>query len=169
MVDSLLCVTSIDVTIQEIPSPTITANVVTESVLGLGSINLDVVGNYPPYTATWQAGFVGLNYTGLAQGNYNVSISDSLGCAVDTSFTVLFDFVEEENTSTEFIVDWKEGVLNYTGSELIFDIEIFNSIGQLIYSKSTLGANESIRLNVAPQTLYISSSKGNSRTKVVLR
>ena len=110
-----------------------------------------------------------MKYTGLAQGNYNVSISDSLGCAVDTSFTVLFDFVEEENTSTEFIVDWKEGVLNYTGSELIFDIEIFNSIGQLIYSKSTLGANESIRLNVAPQTLYISSSKGNSRTKVVLR
>ena len=169
VVDSLLCVTSIDVTIQEIPSPTITANVVTESVLGLGSINLDVVGNYPPYTATWQSGFVGLNYNGLGQGNYNVSISDSLGCAVDTSFTVLFDFVEEENTSTEFIVDWKEGVLNYTGSELIFDIEIFNSIGQLIYSKSTLGANESIRLNVAPQTLYISSSKGNSRTKVVLR
>jgi hypothetical protein len=84
-------------------------------------------------------------------------------------FTVLFDFVEEENTSTEFIVDWKEGVLNYTGSELIFDIEIFSSIGQLIYSKSTLAAKESIRLNVAPQTLYISSSKGNSRTKVVLR
>lgn len=169
VVDSFQCVTTLSVTIEEIAAPSITAYTSSESVLGLGGIALEVVGNYPPYTATWQAGFVGLNYTGLAQGNYNVSISDSLGCAVDTSFTVLFDFVEEANTSTEFIVDWKEGVLNYNGSELIFDIEIFNSIGQLIYSKSTLGANESIRLNVAPQTLYISSSKGNSRTKVVLR
>lgn len=169
VVDSFQCVTTLSVTIEEIPAPSITAYTSSESVLGLGGIALEVVGNYPPYTATWQAGFVGLNYTGLVQGNYNVSISDSLGCAVDTSFTVLFDFVEEENTSTDFIVDWKERVLNYTGSELIFDIEIFSSIGQLIYSKSTLGANESIPLNVAPQTLFISSSKGNSRTKVVLR
>jgi hypothetical protein len=130
---------------------------------------LSVNGDYGPYTATWQSSFVGLNYLELAQGNYFVSISDSLGCAVDTSFTVLFDFVEEVNSSVEFIVDWKEGILKYNGSELIFDIEIFNSIGQLIYSKSTFGANESIRLNVAPQTLLISSSKGNSRSKVMLR
>lgn len=169
VVDSFQCVTTLSVTIEEITAPSITAYSSSESVLGLGGIALEVVGNYPPYTATWQSGFIGLNYTGLAQGDYNVSISDSLGCTIDTSFTVLFDFVEEENSSTDFIVDWKEGVLNYIGSELIFDIEIFNSIGQLIYSKSTLGANESIRLNVAPQMLFISSSKGNSRTKVVIR
>jgi hypothetical protein len=169
VVDSLLCVTSIDVTIQEIPSPAITANVITESVLGLGSITLDVIGNYPPYTATWQSGFVGLNYTGLAQGNYNVSISDSLGCTVDTLFTVLFNFVEETNPSNEFIVDWKTGQLKYTGTERLFGLEVFNDIGQLILTKSSLGVNESLHLNIPPQTIYISSSKGKSRTKVVLR
>lgn len=169
VVDSFQCVTTMSFSIEEITSPTIMANVVSESVLGSGSISLDVSGNYPPYTATWQAGFVGLNYTGLAQGNYNVSISDSLGCAADTSFTVLFDFVDEENTSTEFVIDWKEGVLKYCGTDLIFDIEVFNGIGQLIFSKATLGGNESIRINVAPQTLYISSSRGKSRSKVVLR
>ena len=169
VVDSFQCVTTIDFVVEEIATPTIDATISAESVSGLGSISLSVNGNYGPYTATWQSGFVGLNYLELAQGNYFVSISDSLGCAVDTSFTVLFDFVEEVNSSVEFIVDWKEGILKYNGSELIFDIEIFNSIGQLIYSKSTFGANESIRLNVAPQTLLISSSKGNSRSKVMLR
>lgn len=169
VVDSFQCVTTLSVTIEEMSAPSITAYISPESILGLGSITLEVVGNYPPYTATWQSGVVGFNYAELAQGNYNVSITDSLGCVADTSFAILFDFVEEENSSTEFIVDWKEEVLSYTGSERIFEIEIFNSIGQLIYSKSTLGAKESIRLNVAPQTLYISSSKGNSRTKVVLR
>jgi hypothetical protein len=169
VVDSHHCVTSIDVTIQEIPSPAITANVITESVLGFGSITLDVIGNYPPYTATWQSGFVGLNYTGLAQGNYNVSISDSLGCIVDTMFTVLFDFVEEASSSNEFILDWKTGQLRYSGTERVFGLEIFNDIGQLILTKSSLGTNESLHLNIPPQTIYISSSKGKSRTKVVLR
>ncbi len=169
VIDSFQCATPVNFQIEEIPVPTITANISSESVLGLGSISLDVIGNYPPYAATWQSGFVGLNYTGLAQGNYYVSVSDSLGCIVDSLFTVLFDFVEEEPSSNEFIIDWKEGVLNYTGTTLLFDIEIYNSIGQLIFTKSTLEANESIRLNVAPQMLFISSSKGNSRTKVVLR
>jgi hypothetical protein len=169
VVDSLLCVTSIDVTIQEIPSPAITANVVSESVLGLGSISLDVIGNNPPYTATWTSGFVGWNYTDLSQGNYNVSISDSLGCTVDTLFTVLFDFVEEENSSNEFMVDWITGQLKYTGTERLFGLEIFNAVGQLVFTKSNLGMNESLHLNIPPQTIYISSSKGNSRSKIVIR
>ena len=169
VVDSLLCVTSIDVTIQEINSPVLRANVISESTLGLGNIMLDVVGNHPPYTATWLSGFVGLNYTGLPQGNYNVSISDSLGCTVDTLFTVLFDFVEEASSSNEFIVDWKTGQLKYTGTERLFGLEVFNDIGQLVFTKSNLGMNESVHLNIPPQTIYISSSKGKSRTKVVLR
>ena len=163
------CASSYSFDIVEIPLPIITANLASESVLGLGSITLDVVGNYPPYAAIWQSGFVGLNYTGLAQGNYYVSVSDFLGCIVDSMFTVLFDFVEEEPSSNEFIIDWKEGVLNYTGTTLLFDIEIYNSIGQLIFTKSTLIASERISLNIPPQIIYISSSKGKSRTKVMLR
>jgi hypothetical protein len=168
VVDTLLCVTTVFFEIQEFLLPTITANVLSQSTLGVGSIVLDVIGNYPPYTATWQSGFEGFSYSGLAQGTYFVSVSDSLGCVVDTSFTVLFEFVEEEVNDSDFIVDWKEGVLKYSGNEMLFDIEIFNSIGQLIYTKPTLRMNEIIHLNTAPQPLYISTSKGKSRTKIVL-
>jgi hypothetical protein len=169
VVDSFQCVTDLDFTIEEIQSPTITATVDSQSALGLGSIVLDVVGNYPPYTATWQSGFVGFSYTGIAQGEFNVSISDSLGCSVDTLFTVSFVFVEEENSSSEFIVDWKTGQLKYIGTERLFGIEVFNTIGQLVFTKSSLGANESVHLSIPPQAVYICSSKGKSRTRVVLR
>jgi hypothetical protein len=169
VVDSFQCVTALDFTIEEIQSPTITANISSASTLGLGSIVLDVVGNYPPYSATWQSGFVGFNYTGIAQGDFNVSISDSLGCSLDTLFTVSFVFVEEENSSSEFIVDWKTGQLKYIGTERLFGIEVFNTIGQLVFTKSSLGANESVHLSIPPQTVYISSSKGKARTRVVLR
>ncbi len=169
VVDSFQCVTTVNILIEEIPSPIITANVVAESVLGGGSITLDVIGNYPPYTATWQMGLVGFNNTGLTQGNYNVSISDSLGCAVDTVFTVLYDFVEEASFTNEFVVDWKTGELTYTGTERLFGIEVYNDLGQLICTMATLGANEVMTLNVSAQTLYISSSRGNSRSKILIR
>ncbi len=169
VVDSLLCVTSLDVTIQEIPLPTITANIGTESVLGLGSITLDVIGNYSPYTATWQSGFVGLNYEGLEQGNYSVSIADSMGCTTDTTFAVFYNFIDHEIESTEFIVDWKSGQLRYLGTERLSDVEIFNSTGQLLASKSTWGKDEIIHLTISPQIMFISSSKGSFRLKVILR
>jgi hypothetical protein len=163
------CASSYSFTITEIPLPTITANVSSESVFGLGSITLNVIGNYPPYTATWQSGFVGLNYEGLAQGNYSVTVTDSLGCTVDTMFTVLFDFVEEVMSQSEFIIDWKTGQLKYIGNERLFEVEVYDTIGQILFSKSNLGSNEIIHLNVAPQMIFISSSKGNSRSKVLLK
>jgi hypothetical protein len=169
IVDSFQCVTTIDVVVEEISAPTIEATIASESVLGLGNINLDVVGNYPPYTATWQSGFVGLNNTELSQGNYIVSVADSFGCAVDTMFTVLFNFVEEEVSNAEFIIDWKTEQLIYTGSERLFEVEVFDSIGQLLLSKSSLGSNEIIQLNVSPQMIFISSSTGNSRTKILVK
>jgi len=169
VVDSLHCVTTVNFTIEEVQSPAITADIVLESVLGLGNITLDVVGNYPPYTATWQSGFEGLINTQLEQGNYFVSISDSLGCTVDTLFTVMFNYLEEEMFQSDFIVDWKTGELKYTGNGHLFEVQVFDTVGRTIASKSSLNTNEIIHLNIAPQMIFISSSRGNSRSKIVLK
>lgn len=169
IIDANGCPSSYSFTIAEIPLPTITASVSFESVLGLGSISLDVVGNYPPYTVTWQTGFVGLNYEGLEQGNYSVSIADSMGCTTDTTFAVLYNFINDEIESTEFIVDWKSGQLRYVGTERLSDVEIFNSTGQLLSSKSIWGKDEIIHLTISPQVIFVSSSKGSFRSKVILR
>lgn len=168
VVDSFQCVTTFDFVIEEVQPPTVAA-VISQNTLGMGSILLDVVGNYPPYTATWQSGFVGMHYTGLSSGNYSVSISDSLGCAIDTMFTVLFNFIEEENSSAQFMVDWKTNRLKYIGTECLFGLEVFNDLGQLLLSKNFFLPNEEILLNVSPQPLYVSSSNGKKRVKVVIQ
>ncbi len=169
VIDSMGCSTPVSILIQEVQLPTINATVVEESPLGLGSISLEVLGNNAPYIATWQSGFVGLNYTDLVQGNYHVSIAYGYGCTVDTSFTVLFDYVQEENTSSDFIVDWKTGELRYTGSERMFDIEVYNAVGQLLLEKSSVGPNESVQLSISPQVIIVASAKGNFKTKVILK
>jgi hypothetical protein len=169
IVDSFQCVSTIDFVIEEIVAPTIDATLSAESVFGLGSITLDVVGNYPPYTAVWQSGFVGLNYSELPQGNYAVSITDSLGCTTDTTFAVFYNFINDEIESTEFIVDWKSGQLRYVGTERLSDVEIFNSTGQLLVSKSTWGKDEIVQLTISTQVIFVSSSRGSFRSKVILR
>jgi len=163
------CLASYSFEIDEVLAPTITGSLTSESVFGLGSIALEVIGNNPPYIAIWQSGFEGFNYSSLTEGNYLVSIVDSFGCTTDTSFTVLFNTVEEESSSLEFIVDWKTGQLSYSGTERLFGVEVYNNLGQLIFTKSSLGANEFVHLNVSPQPIYISSSKGNFRTKIILK
>jgi hypothetical protein len=77
--------------------------------------------------------------------------------------------VEEENGSLDFTIDWKTEQLKYTGSERLFEVEVFDAIGQLLATKSSLGSNEIIHLNVSPQMIFVSSSKGKSRTKILIK
>ena len=46
-----------------------------------GSINLSVNGGTPSYNYSWGGGIITQNRTGLAAGNYNVTVSDSKGCS----------------------------------------------------------------------------------------
>lgn len=169
VVDSFLCVTPVTIVISEIQPPNVQAIIDAESISGLGNISLVVSGENSPYVATWQSGFVGLNYENLTQGDYIVTITDSYGCSLDTSYTVMFDFILEESATSDFIMDWKSKQLTFVGTERLFDIEIFNAGGQLIHSQSSIGPNETLAISVSPQIIFVSSSKGNFRTKVILK
>ncbi len=53
-----------------------------------GKIELVVDGGVPPYTANWNTGDTGMNVTGLAQGNYQVTVSDAVGNTTFADFNV---------------------------------------------------------------------------------
>ncbi|HAA15072.1 MAG TPA: hypothetical protein DCE41_26600, partial [Cytophagales bacterium] len=50
-----------------------------------GSISLVVGGGTTPYSFLWNTGATTQNLTGLGAGTYSVTITDSLGCTVDTA------------------------------------------------------------------------------------
>lgn len=53
-----------------------------------GSAIANTVGGTAPYTYLWSTGGGGTTLTGLAGGNYSVTVTDNLGCSSTTSFDI---------------------------------------------------------------------------------
>ena len=56
---------------------------------GTGSAVANVTGGTAPYSYLWSTGATGSNVSGLAPGNYSLTVTDFLGCTESTAFTVI--------------------------------------------------------------------------------
>jgi gliding motility-associated-like protein len=53
-----------------------------------GSISVSTTGGTPPYTYIWSNGYVGMNLSGAAAGQYSISVTDGAGCTTNATYTV---------------------------------------------------------------------------------
>ena len=53
-----------------------------------GQVTLEVLGGNAPYQALWSNGDQGLFISNLSAGTYEVNITDSMGCNLDTAFVI---------------------------------------------------------------------------------
>lgn len=80
---------TIEVTGADLISATTTITNASCSGIADGSILIDTInGGIAPYTYIWSNGYTGLNNSGIASGNYSLTITDSLGCAQQINFYV---------------------------------------------------------------------------------
>ena len=70
-----------------------------------GQINITVNGGSQPYNYLWDNGSTSNNLSGLSQGNYNLTVTDSNGCFIVDSLTIsepspiLFNNIFQQNVS----------------------------------------------------------------------
>lgn len=127
-----------------------------------GGIDLTVSGATAPYTYSWSNNATSEDLTGLAGGNYSVTISDANGCTTVKSYTV--------NTTlglNEFSVyDWT--IYPNPGSTLVTisgtlngQISILDVNGKLIVSSTITESNRTIDLSNLDRGSYFISLNGS--------
>ncbi|MFN8415256.1 MAG: gliding motility-associated C-terminal domain-containing protein [Cytophagaceae bacterium] len=88
--DANLCATSRTFTIAN-PTPISVATTATNVLCnggGNGAINLTVSGGNSPYTFAWNTGATIEDISGLAAGNYTVTVTDATSCTANASITI---------------------------------------------------------------------------------
>ncbi|OWY22766.1 hypothetical protein C7N43_02425, partial [Sphingobacteriales bacterium UPWRP_1] len=83
------CVSVISAVVDNVAGPDATLLLLNASCGNAnGSINLTVTGGTPPYSYTWSNGAVAEDLSGLAAGDYMVTVADANGCTVMLSANI---------------------------------------------------------------------------------
>ncbi|MFY0591611.1 PKD domain-containing protein [Roseivirga sp.] len=84
------CLITETIQIQEPVALSVTPTITNETCFGdnQGSIVLGVSGGTGPYTYSWNQGSTSKDIFGLAQGTYQVMITDAQGCSIQSDYTV---------------------------------------------------------------------------------
>ncbi len=88
--DNNSCSVSTSITVNQATPIVITSTITNSTCFGgsTGAINLAVTGGSAPYTYLWNNGAVTQNRTGLAAGNYPVTVTDNHICAATVTIAV---------------------------------------------------------------------------------
>ena len=141
------CVQIINVKIDTIAPPNILA-VVTQPTCGMsdGEIETMVTGGTPPYVYSWSSSANSTSTeSGLAEGNYTVTVTDEIGCTATETFTVLqipptSDFASNDvchgdemsfsSTTTSGATVWSWDFGDGNSSDQEFPTHTYSSSGQ---------------------------------------
>lgn len=154
--DSLGCQTGVSVTINQPTQISTSATSEDEMAGDDGSIDLTVTGGTPPYSFLWDHGSINQSPSGLAGGDYTVTVTDANGCESDLTVTVASQvgILETEHITLQvypnpnngsFILsgDFRSGdrfnVRDLIGNEVGFNASIQGSNVQIELAKSATG------------------------------
>jgi gliding motility-associated-like protein len=139
-----------------------------------GAIVLGVSGGTPSYNYQWSNGATTQNVSGLPQGLYSVTITDSLGCTASTAISVVTQYnLLVSSAVTNASCGQNNGLINIsvTGGSGSYTYLWSNSLTTTTISNLTAGVytvtvNDAVGCSVV-QNVLVSSSSGISVTGTV--
>ena len=129
----------------------ITPSVVHESCTTPNSGSIDIVSvtnGVPPYTYNWDNGATTPMISGLAGGNYNVTVTDANGCTTAQTINV------QSGVNTSTVVDYSVTEPNCGQSNGSIDLSVSNTSGGGNFSYQWSNGSTSEDLSNLPAGLY---------------
>lgn len=134
------------------------------SAFNEGSVVLSVSGGTGDYSYNWSNGNQSAENLNLNPGDYSVTITDGNGCEVDTSFSLLFNYVNSLNLNTMNWTLHKDG-LHYEGSETLHHVFVYDAVGRLLHREQILSGHTCIPMQSAGP-VFILSHEGNWKSSI---
>jgi hypothetical protein len=160
------CTTEVDLVLSE-PTPIVISSVEEmPSAWNEGSIVLTVEGGTGGYSYDWSNGNLTAENLNIQAGDYSVSVTDGNGCSVDTTFSLIFNYVNSLNLNTMNWTLHKDG-LHYEGTETLHDVFIYDSVGKLLHREQILAAHSCLPVD-SNGPLFILSHEGNWKSSISL-
>lgn len=154
------------------PANPLIVNAVISNATGLGnadgSIDVTITGGTAPYSYSWSNGATTQDLSGVLPGSYIVTITDANGCITTGVYNVTAP------TGTEAIAVSPNAIKVYPnpasgfvtvdgGSLLVERVEMFNIIGELVYSEEPKQLKTNLNISGLAEGLYFLKIKtGNS-------
>ena len=154
-------------------SYSVTVQNVSACTVSDGSANIKLSGGNTPYSYSWSTGQTTSAISGLAQGVYTVTVTDANTCAYTTSVTVYcLTGISDHNPGTDIEIYPNPTSGKFTMNMTSDNVEIYNALGKIVYSKPPAQNISSIDLSAQPCGVYflrVTTQKGMVCKKVVIQ
>jgi len=142
-----------------------------------GSIDLTVTGGTAPYTYLWTNGAPAVeDPTGLAAGLYDVTVTDDNGCIMTGTYIVGSQVGVNELSALQFSVSPNPNngsfEINVDPSVGASNIEVLNSLGQVVYTNALIGSNHTVDLQSVEAGIYfvkLYNSDASNVTRILVK
>lgn len=155
--DGLGCSTGLSVILNQPTQIVVTSTVVDDTGTGTGAIFVNASGGSAPYTASWAHGVTGLAVSGLAAGDYVVTVTDANGCSVQQTITVggTSAIGEAQQTMLRVYPNPSNGVFRISGVDNSSGLSMRDMLGRTIRTEVTINGDAHMKMISPSAGIYI--------------
>ena len=158
---------------KDLSNVTLTANTYTSCIENSAEIHVEITGGNAPYSVEWSNGSSDNNLYNLSGGSYTITVSDAMGCSIDSTFIVnettptLFEGMVEHvvchgesngsidltilEGSPNFIFEWDNGMTTedlYDLSSGTYRVKITDGNGCSVYGSYDVQEPEELTASI---------------------
>jgi Secretion system C-terminal sorting domain/SprB repeat len=140
------------------------------AIISNNNVTINASGGTPPYQFSINLFSYSNsnNFTFLQPGNYVATVKDSNDCTQNVSFTITnLDSEKFEFTNLKIFPNPTSGIFNFSNLELIDEINVFNFLGEIVFSKNVNAFTSQIDLSKVSKGIFFVKFLADNHQKTI--